>query len=93
MASSNFEEWQKLLNEPSAEDLENWKKKLLGKQFVENNEVLPANISQDQIIRESDLPEPHLVVRSRGVYLEDYISNRLNIVLDENNNITDVRYG
>jgi excinuclease UvrABC helicase subunit UvrB len=56
-------------------------------------DILPANINQDQVIRKSGLPEPYRVIRPMEGYTEDYISNRLNVNVDDNNRITSIFFG
>jgi hypothetical protein len=78
------------MDESSAEY---WKQRLVGKRFAEDDEILPADISQDQIVRRRDLPKTHRVIKPNEMITADYRSDRLNIRLDENNRIIRTDFG
>jgi hypothetical protein len=74
-------------------DIEQWKKRLVGKRFAEDNEVLPPSISQDQVVRRRDLPKLHRIIKPKSMVTMDYRPERLNVNVDADNRIVSVRFG
>jgi hypothetical protein len=81
------------IKDADTSSIEYWKKKLIGKRFAEDNEVLPANISKDQVVRRRELPKLHRIIKPGSMVTMDHRPNRLNVKVDKNNRIIDTYFG
>ncbi|CEN62271.1 hypothetical protein ASPCAL08909 [Aspergillus calidoustus] len=63
-----------------------WLNKLVGKKISESS-------SNETCFAKKDLPETHRIVKPGDFTTMDHRPDRLNIHLDENDNVRDVNYG
>ncbi|KAL4796427.1 hypothetical protein BDV19DRAFT_360957 [Aspergillus venezuelensis] len=66
---------------------EEWMNKLVGKKIEES----PGDATTS--FAKKDLPETHRIVKPGEAMTMDHNKDRLNIHLDENDNVRDVNYG
>ncbi|KAL4930158.1 uncharacterized protein BDV17DRAFT_260019 [Aspergillus undulatus] len=71
----------------SCSSKEEWMNKLIGKKIEES----PADPTIS--FAKKDLPQSHRIVKPGGAITMDYNPDRLNIHVDENDNVRDVNYG
>ncbi|KAL2817778.1 hypothetical protein BJX63DRAFT_429473 [Aspergillus granulosus] len=63
-----------------------WLNKLVGKKISES-------LSNETCFAKKDLPESHRIIRPGDFKTMDHRPERLNIHVDENDNVRDVNYG
>ncbi|CAG8486367.1 6392_t:CDS:2 [Ambispora gerdemannii] len=59
----------------------------------ENSDSVAKNISKDMIVYESELPSKHRIIRPGYMYTADYVQDRLQVRVNEDNVIESVQYG
>ncbi|KAJ8655461.1 hypothetical protein O0I10_008955 [Lichtheimia ornata] len=69
-------------------DLDEWKERLLGKKYVENDEMHV----EGQTFPRSQLPPVNRVLPPGAPATRDYVPNRLNVILDDADIVTSVYY-
>ncbi|GAB5593384.1 hypothetical protein Unana1_08284 [Umbelopsis nana] len=70
------------------EKTKEWHSKLVGKTLITDKE---AGLS-DQVFRIKDLPQPNRVLKSDSVMTMDYRPERLNVIVDNSNKVTNVHF-
>lgn len=78
-----------LLNMTNEPDVIYWRSRLLGKTFAED-EADRSSDHKDQTVAPSLLPGNCRIIKHGEPVTKDYHPDRLNIQLDENNNITSI---
>ncbi|KAI9376765.1 peptidase inhibitor I78 family-domain-containing protein [Aspergillus egyptiacus] len=74
------------INNTSGGSTDEWLNKLMGKK-------LSDSASDATSFAKKDLPESHRIVKPGDMMTMDHRPERLNIHVDENDNVRDVRYG
>lgn len=77
-------------------DIKIWNEKLVGKQYggrATSNEQKVIKTFEGDVVYEHQLPSLHRVVTPDSMLTMDYIPDRLNVNIDENSKIYNVRYG
>ncbi|RKP07145.1 hypothetical protein THASP1DRAFT_31043 [Thamnocephalis sphaerospora] len=72
---------------------DNQYKSLIGKILVEDDAPIPCDVPSSQVVRHSDLPEKHRIIKPGMVYTTDFVEDRLNVKVKEDGLITAVHYG
>jgi predicted pyridoxine 5'-phosphate oxidase superfamily flavin-nucleotide-binding protein len=75
------------------DNAQDWQEKLVGKRFVDDNEAVPAGIDPSRVVRRSDLPKHHRIVKPGTMSTTDFRPERLNVKLDEENRVTSANFG
>ncbi|RIA90236.1 hypothetical protein C1645_770561 [Glomus cerebriforme] len=76
----------------SDKSLDNWEAKLLGKKFVPDNVSVAAE-EQHNVVRKTDFPPVHRVIKPNSLITRDHRTERLNICIDHSDIIVRLYFG
>ncbi|KAG0163729.1 hypothetical protein DFQ28_003313 [Apophysomyces sp. BC1034] len=75
------------------QDLDEWKEKLMGKLILDDEEeAVECAELPENVVRKSELPKPNRVLSENSPMTMDYRYNRLNVILDGDNKVSQVYY-
>ncbi|KAI9099978.1 hypothetical protein DFS34DRAFT_648922 [Phlyctochytrium arcticum] len=79
------------------EPSEELKQKLIGKTLAHKgkskSDLTARGVPEADIVTEADIPEPRRILGPRSMATMDYVDNRLNVHIDENDVIQTLKLG